>query len=349
VPGLAVPLLAFHADFHIDSPVGQVDGTKDLVVTSMSNGLCQTAIDREIDPEFCLGVAPCVAKADQVSFFVINAAYQATITTASGTFRDSGTTNVGGARTYITLPLGGTSNNEGFTEQFTTSNGVEPLDAFVVTLSPPTAINTVGATHTVTATALNVAAGPVAGATIVFTVSGSVSTQGSCTTNAQGQCSFTYVGPQLPGADLITGCADNNHSGTADPGEPCGEATKIWMLPATQPGQVTGGGWIIAASGSRVSFGFNAQSDAQAAKGNCNLIDHGTKTHIKCLSVETLVVIGTHATFFGQASVDGTTTNYRIDVDDLGEPGSQDTFKIQTDNGYTAGGTLAGGNIQIHK
>jgi hypothetical protein len=39
----------------------------------------------------------------------------------------------------------------------------------------------------------------------------------------------------------------------------------------------------------------------------------------------------------------------RIDVDDLGEPGNFDTFRIQTDSGYSAGGTLAGGNIQIHK
>jgi hypothetical protein len=42
-------------------------------------------------------------------------------------------------------------------------------------------------------------------------------------------------------------------------------------------------------------------------------------------------VSGTHAAIFGNASVNGTATTYRIDVDDLAEPrGGSDTFKIQT-------------------
>jgi hypothetical protein len=57
----------------------------------------------------------------------------------------------------------------------------------------------------------------------------------------------------------------------------------------------------------------------------------------------------THATFFGHATVNGVATDYRIDVDDLREPGAGwDTFKIQTASGYTANGLLATGNIQIH-
>jgi hypothetical protein len=223
-------------------------------------------------------------------------------------------------------------------------------DAAIVVLTPPAAVNPVGTQHTVTATATTATSGPAAGVTIRFSVLGASDAQGTCTTDAQGQCTFTYMGPELPGADLITGCADNDDSGTTDPGEPCGEATKIWMLPATTPGQVTGGGWITV-DGNRVSFGFNAQSAAAAgaAKGNCNVIDHATKTQIKCKTVDSLLVTPTHATFFGQATTDGEPTDYRIDVDDLGEPGLADTFKIQTDSGYTAAGTLRGGNIQIHR
>ena len=59
---------------------------------------------------------------------------------------------------------------------------------------------------------------------------------------------------------------------------------------------------------------------------------------------------GTGATFFGNATVNGTATNYRIDVDDLREPGAgNDAFTIRTENGYTAGGILSRGNVQIHK
>ncbi len=99
----------------------------------------------------------------------------------------------------------------------------------------------------------------------------------------------------------------------------------------------------------KVTFGFNAQSDGTTTKGNCNVIDHDQGVHIKCENVTTLVVTGTHATFFGSATQDGVSTTYRIDVDDLAEPGNgMDTFKIQTDRGYVAAGTLRAGNIQIH-
>jgi hypothetical protein len=216
-----------------------------------------------------------------------------------------------------------------------------------VVLTPPIAINDVGTTHTVTATATSAVGTPSSGFTVFFTVTGSVSTAGQCTTDAQGQCTFTYAGPQFPGADMITGCADANGDGHVAPGEPCGDAMKVWMLPATTPGQVTGGGWIPK-DGDRVFFGFHAESDGVLTMGGCNVIDRATMTHIRCTTVDTLVVEGTHATLFGNATVDELPTRYRIDVDDLGEPSTSDTFKIVTDSGYAAAGTLEGGNIQIH-
>ena len=79
-------------------------------------------------------------------------------------------------------------------------------------------------------------------------------------------------------------------------------------------------------------------------------MDQALNVHVKCLTVTTLVQAGTHATFFGDAEVNGVRTTYRIDVDDIAEPGTlRDTFKIQTDSGYVAGGFLTGGNIQIHR
>jgi hypothetical protein len=112
---------------------------------------------------------------------------------------------------------------------------------------------------------------------------------------------------------------------------------------------VTGGGQAPAVDG-RIVFGFNAQSQNNGVKGNCNAIDVASNLHIRCRTVTALVVSGTHATFSGQATINGITTNYRIDVDDLAEPGQgRDTFKISTDSGYVAGGPLTDGNIQIHR
>jgi hypothetical protein len=49
------------------------------------------------------------------------------------------------------------------------------------------------------------------------------------------------------------------------------------------------------------------------------------------------------------ATINGVATTYRIDVDDNAEPGAgSDTFKFQSGNGYTVGGTLTKGNIQVH-
>ena len=216
-----------------------------------------------------------------------------------------------------------------------------------VALTPPAAINDVGTSHTVTATVTTAGGTPSAGYDVHFAVTGSVSETGACTTDAQGQCSFTYAGPDFPGADVISGCADADKDGQAETGEPCGEATKIWTLPATTPGEVTGGGWIVK-NGHNVIFGLNAESDAGVTTGHCNVVEMTPRTHVKCVTVDTLVITGTHATLFGQATVDGVATTYRIDVDDNGEPGTSDTFAIVTASGYAAGGTLGGGNIQIH-
>ncbi len=249
------------------------------------------------------------------------------------------------------------SNNSGATE------AAEPCGAATktwvalppasVTLSPAASVNPVGTQHTVTASVTNATGGAVSDASVLFTVRGSSTTSGSCSTNAAGQCDFTYTGPVLSGADVIVACADTDNDGIAEIGEPCGEAIKAWILPASTPGQVTGGGYILdPADGEKVSFGFNAKGDSKGIKGNCTVVDAGPARNvkIKCLTVTSLVQTGTHATFFGQAEINGVITDYRIDVDDIGEPGKgRDTFTIVTGSGYSAAGVLDGGNIQVHR
>jgi hypothetical protein len=115
--------------------------------------------------------------------------------------------------------------------------------------------------------------------------------------------------------------------------------------PANTAGQATGGGMIAGASS--VTFGFNALSTGTTFKGNCSVVDRALGTRVKCLDVTSYVQTGSHGTFRGNAEVNGTPTAYRIDVTDNGEPGSGDTFAIATDGGYSAGGFLDGGNIQV--
>ncbi len=121
-------------------------------------------------------------------------------------------------------------------------------------------------------------------------------------------------------------------------------------LVRSTPGKVTGGGTIVPPESKiGITFGFNAQNTDQGMKGAGTIIDHNAGIKLKILDVQTFVVSGTHATFTGRAEVNGVEENYQLDVDDLGEPGAGlDTFKIVTGS-YGGGGTLTGGNIQIHK
>ena len=119
---------------------------------------------------------------------------------------------------------------------------------------------------------------------------------------------------------------------------------------ASTPGKVTGGGTIVQPdSKSGITFGFNAQNTDQGMKGAGTVIDHRVGIKLKILDVQTFVISGTHATFTGRAEVNGVEEKYQIDVDDTGEPGTGlDSFKIVTSS-YGGGGTLSGGNIQIHR
>ena len=77
--------------------------------------------------------------------------------------------------------------------------------------------------------------------------------------------------------------------------------------------------------------------------------DHVTGMTVKSTAITAVVVSATHARIFGKATINNTGSfDFVVDVDDLGEPGTSDTFAIQMSNGYTAGGQLTGGNIQLH-
>ena len=104
----------------------------------------------------------------------------------------------------------------------------------VLTLDPATDENPVGSSHTVTATLTDGAGTPIAGANILFSVSGAHTTAGASVTDASGQAQFSYAGTNL-GNDTITACYDANNSGTCDSNELTATATKTWVVgpPAT--------------------------------------------------------------------------------------------------------------------
>jgi hypothetical protein len=228
-----------------------------------------------------------------------------------------------------------------------------------LTLAPKTATNPVDTQHCVTATVKDALGTPVPGVTVRFSVTGSVTASGSRTTNSNGRARFCYTGPALPGQDLIRAYADTNKSNTQNLGEPSDTATKTWVLPsgtALCVVKITNGGWIVANNGDRASFGGVAkESSSLEASGNEQYQDHGPaepiNVHSSAVQALTCAKNRTQGTIFGTATINGSGVhNFRIDVQDLGEPGTgRDHYRIRLDTGYDSGDhILRGGNVQIH-
>ena len=136
---------------------------------------------------------------------------------------------------------------------------------------------------------------------------------------------------------------------------------------ANTPGLAMGGGQVPSelaemsilrgtSAGGRASFGFNAQfaSGDAAPSGHLGFLDHGAGKTVNSTNIDTFTVTGDRATFTGRATVNGVAgIGFLVEVEDLGEPGSAgatpDTFRIVLDDGYSAGGVLVNGNIQVRE
>jgi hypothetical protein len=233
----------------------------------------------------------------------------------------------------------------------------EPGPPNTVVLTPPADTNPVGTQHTVTATVRDVFANPTPGITVRFTVTGAATASGSCTTNAAGQCDFTYAGPELPGVDVITAYADSDSDGTQDAGEPDGAAEKTWVLPVSTPlceVIISDGGRITANNGDKATFGGNAKvSQSGQASGEQTYRDHGPAQPFHFKSIEVLAVTCSadrkDANIYGRGTVDGSGNHFfLIQVRDAGKAGKNDTYRILIANGYDSGvHRLEGGNISI--
>jgi hypothetical protein len=264
-----------------------------------------------------------------------------------------------------------------------------------ITLTPTTATNLVGTSHTVTATVastdpdghpavgagvvieFDVTSGPNTGQTSHPVNSGTCSPS-NCATDASGQVTWTYTSNDTPGTDTIQACFPERQAVVQRPmddGRTCTTATKVWET--LTPGKVTGGGQIqgdpvfsplgdllsvpaltvsAASPNSQATFGFTVRCCAPT--GNLEYNDHQADVRIKAQSITGLFIgsgtcgPNTHARFTGTASVirsTGTMTeSFTVEVDDCGEPGTNDTFGIQTTTYSNGPSTLIGGNIQIH-
>jgi len=119
--------------------------------------------------------------------------------------------------------------------------------------------------------------------------------------------------------------------------------------------KISDGGWIIAQNTDTATFGGNAKvSLSGVSTGQQEYQDHGPlqPLNVKTIDVQAVVCSndGTQASLFGHAAVNGTGSHeYRIDLTDNGEPGTNDMYGILLPDVPYASGTqkLGGGNVQI--
>jgi hypothetical protein len=119
--------------------------------------------------------------------------------------------------------------------------------------------------------------------------------------------------------------------------------------------KISDGGHITAANGDEGTFGGNAKVSATGATtGQQTYHDHGPLQPLdfKALTVEAVICDEDEMTaeIYGTGTIDGTGSyEYRIKLDDEGEPGTNDKYGILIPGvAYDSGDqTLDGGNIQI--
>ena len=145
-----------------------------------------------------------------------NAAAGVAVTDNTGQAKFCYTGTKSGTDTITATAAGGTNPSDTASKTWTAAAPA------TLVLTPKTATNTVGTSHTVTATVRDAFGNPVPGAIVTFTVTGANSAGGSAVTNASGQATFTYTGTNF-GTDAITASASPTVKDTA---------AKIWILAA---------------------------------------------------------------------------------------------------------------------
>jgi hypothetical protein len=212
-------------------------------------------------------------------------------------------------------------------------------------LSPATATNFVGGSHTVTATVsstdsagrpsagpgvpveFDVISGPNAGQTSHPANTGTCSPS-NCTTDSAGNVSWTYASSGQAGTDTIRACFPERSvvvQRMGDEPRTCHTVTKTWQ--ASTPGKVTGGGQIqgdplfsplgallsvpavipsLAGLPAQSTFGFVVT--CCPAQGNLEYEDHVMDVRIKATSIDHLVISDGQCGSNTHATFDGTAT-----------------------------------------
>jgi len=113
------------------------------------------------------------------------------------------------------------------------------------------------------------------------------------------------------------------------------------------PTQVSGRG-SIDGQGDQANFIVRASQSGGQPSGSLSFSDHAAGVSFAKAGIRTLTFDGNSANLSGRVGLsDGTRVTYKVTVTDNSSDGSSDSFTIRLSNGYSAGGTLTKGDIQV--
>jgi hypothetical protein len=138
------------------------------------------------------------------------------------------------------------------------------------------------------------------------------------------------------GADLERAIYVSNGTPDADGvGDVCDDS-------GTAAGSVSGGGYTTS-QGERVHFSLSARSGRNGLDGTCSFANRASR--VRCLTVDgyKLSAKENRVVFVGTGTHDGWPTRFRVEVLD----GATETVSIETDSGFSASGTVGGGNLNV--
>lgn len=201
-----------------------------------------------------------------------------------------------------------------------------------------------------------------------FTGTGVTGADGSFLINLP-QSADNYVvslsAPTLPPGGKLLAPQDGTYAfGLTDTNQFFDQANFLLKCPEAPPPPppgascdfVTGGGWIVTASGVKATFAVSGGTKSGDFWGTLNYIDHNTGMHVHSTAVTAYAHDPSNPNgrvISYDVSIGGSSGAAVVTVVDNGEPGAHDTFAISLSNGYTASGELGGsrpggGNIQLH-
>lgn len=249
------------------------------------------------------------------------------------------------------LPVDDVSESRvGYTNPDGTLGTADVPQAFINVQGPPVAADDSASTLEDTPVTINVLANdsdPNGDALTV--VSASSPMQGTAAINGDGTVTYTPDASIFDANDTFTYTINDGHGLTDN----ATVTVDVRGLPSTQ-GKVTGG---QANLDNNTNAGFNVQSkDGTTFKGQLQFNDRqeDIKLHSQSMTALAIDLSGTTATFKGTAEVNGVSGyTFKAIVKDNGEPGTNDSFLLVVKDPsnatiYMRGGTLSGGNIQIH-